>query len=67
MIPFYIYYSMFGFQRVHDLAWAAGDIAGARVPDRRHGGPDDAQRRRAATRGRPQPPDVGNDPELRVV
>jgi pyruvate dehydrogenase E1 component len=25
MIPFYIYYSMFGFQRVHDLAWAAGD------------------------------------------
>ncbi len=26
MIPFYIYYSMFGFQRVHDLAWAAGDL-----------------------------------------
>ncbi len=26
MIPFYIYYSMFGFQRVGDLAWAAGDI-----------------------------------------
>ena len=25
MVPFYIYYSMFGFQRVHDLAWAAGD------------------------------------------
>ncbi len=25
MLPFYIYYSMFGFQRVHDLAWAAGD------------------------------------------
>jgi len=25
MIPFYIYYSMFGFQRVMDLAWAAGD------------------------------------------
>lgn len=25
MIPFYIYYSMFGFQRVHDLVWAAGD------------------------------------------
>ncbi len=24
-IPFYIYYSMFGFQRVGDLAWAAGD------------------------------------------
>ena len=25
MIPFYIFYSMFGFQRVMDLAWAAGD------------------------------------------
>tara|TARA_R100000750_G_scaffold17201_2_gene11358 strand:- start:1033 stop:2652 length:1620 start_codon:yes stop_codon:yes gene_type:complete len=25
LIPFYIYYSMFGFQRVGDLAWAAGD------------------------------------------
>ena len=24
-IPFYIYYSMFGFQRIGDLAWAAGD------------------------------------------
>jgi pyruvate dehydrogenase E1 component len=26
VIPFYIYYSMFGFQRVGDLAWAAGDM-----------------------------------------
>jgi pyruvate dehydrogenase E1 component len=25
MVPFYIYYSMFGFQRVGDLSWAAGD------------------------------------------
>ena len=25
MVPFYAYYSMFGFQRVGDLAWAAGD------------------------------------------
>ena len=25
MIPFYVYYSIFGFQRVGDLAWAAGD------------------------------------------
>ena len=25
MIPFFIYYSMFGFQRVGDLMWAAGD------------------------------------------
>jgi pyruvate dehydrogenase E1 component len=26
MIPFYTYYSMFGFQRIGDLAWAAGDM-----------------------------------------
>ncbi|HUH40421.1 MAG TPA: pyruvate dehydrogenase (acetyl-transferring), homodimeric type, partial [Castellaniella sp.] len=26
MIPFFIYYSMFGFQRFGDLAWAAGDM-----------------------------------------
>ena len=26
MIPFYIFYSMFGFQRIGDLAWAAGDM-----------------------------------------
>ena len=26
MIPFYIYYSMFGFQRVWDFIWAAGDM-----------------------------------------
>ena len=26
MIPFYVYYSMFGFQRIGDLAWAAGDL-----------------------------------------
>ncbi len=26
MVPFYVFYSMFGLQRVGDLAWAAGDI-----------------------------------------
>jgi pyruvate dehydrogenase E1 component len=26
MLPFYIFYSMFGFQRIGDLAWAAGDL-----------------------------------------
>ena len=26
LIPFYIYYSMFGFQRIGDMAWAAGDM-----------------------------------------
>jgi pyruvate dehydrogenase E1 component len=29
MIPFFIYYSMFGFQRIGDLIWAFGDSAGA--------------------------------------
>ena len=28
MIPFYIYYSMFGFQRIWDFIWAAGDMRG---------------------------------------
>jgi len=28
MIPFFIYYSMFGFQRVGDLIWAFGDSRG---------------------------------------
>jgi len=27
LIPFYVFYSMFGFQRVGDLAWAAGDMS----------------------------------------
>jgi len=26
LIPFYVFYSMFGFQRIGDLAWASGDI-----------------------------------------
>jgi pyruvate dehydrogenase E1 component len=26
MIPFYTFYSMFGFQRIGDLIWAAGDM-----------------------------------------
>ena len=55
MIPFYIYYSMFGFQRIGDLAWAAGDHARARFPAGWHLGPHDAERRGPAARGRPQP------------
>ena len=54
-IPFFIYYSMFGFQRIGDLIWAAGDSRGARLPARRHRRPHDARRRRAAAPGRPQP------------
>ena len=54
MIPFYIFYSMFGFQRIGDLAWAAGDsrtrgfLLGGNVR------PHDAQRRRPAARRRQQ-------------
>ncbi len=55
-IPFYIYYSMFGFQRVGDLIWAAADMRDARLPARRHRRPHHAQRRRPAAPGRPQPP-----------
>ena len=51
-IPFYIYYSMFGFQRVGDLIWAAGDMRGARLSDGRHRGAHHAQRRGLAARGR---------------
>ena len=67
MMPFYIYYSMFGFQRVGDLAWAAGDMPRARLPDRRHRGAHDAQRRGPAARGRPQPRARLDDPELRLL
>ena len=35
-IPFFIYYSMFGFQRIGDLIWAAARYALPRVPGRRH-------------------------------
>ena len=55
-IPFFIYYSMFGFQRIGDLIWAAADSRDARLPARRHRRPHDARRRRAAAPGRQQPP-----------
>ncbi len=64
MIPFYVYYSMFGFQRIGDLAWAAGDMQGARLPAGRHVGPHHAERRRPAARGRPQPHPGQHHPEL---
>ena len=31
MVPFYVFYSMFGFQRIGDLAWAAGDSRATRA------------------------------------
>ncbi len=67
-IPFFIYYSMFGFQRVGDFIWAAADCALPRLPARRHGRPHDARRRGAAAPGRQQPParaDRADLPRLR--
>ncbi len=54
-IPFFIFYSMFGFQRVGDFIWAAADARVPRIPARRHGWPHDAGGRRAAAPGRQQP------------
>ena len=67
MIPFYIYYSMFGFQRVGDLAWAAGDMRARGFLIGGTAGPDDAERRGFAARGRPQPHLLLGDPELRLL
>ena len=53
MIPIYIFYSMFGFQRTGDGFWAAGRPDDPRLPARRHRRADDAQRRGPAARGRP--------------
>ena len=64
MIPFYIYYSMFGYQRVGDLVWAAGRQPDARLHARRDGRPHDAQRRGPAARGRSQPRPVLGGPQL---
>ena len=55
MIPFYTFYSMFGFQRIGDLIWQAADMRARGLPDGRHRGPHDAARRRTPAPGRPQP------------
>jgi pyruvate dehydrogenase E1 component len=67
MIPFYTFYSMFGMQRVGDLAWAGRRHACARLPDGRHRGPHHAERRRPAARRRPQPHHGGDGSELPAV
>ena len=56
MIPFYIFYSMFGFQRVGDLRLGGRRHALARLPARRHRRAHDAERRGPAARGRPLAP-----------
>ena len=67
MLPFYIFYSMFGFQRIGDLRVGRRRHAHARLSARRHVRPHDAQRRRPAARGRPLAPVRGVDSELRAV
>jgi hypothetical protein len=54
MIPFYIYYSMFGPQRVGDLFWLAGDIRQG-LSARRTAGRTTLNGEGPATSGRPQP------------
>jgi len=48
MIPFYIFYSMFGFQRIGDFVWAFAERAAEASFLRRDLRPHDAQRRRVA-------------------
>ncbi len=67
MIPFYIYYSMFGFQRIGDLAWAAGDMHARGFLLGGTAKPYDAERRGPATRRRPQPHPGRPDSELRIL
>ncbi len=55
MIPVYVFYSMFGFQRTGDQMWAMADQLVARLPARRDRRPHHAQRRGPAAPGRPQP------------
>ena len=54
-IPFFIYYSMFGFQRIGDLIWAAADMRCSRIPDWWHRRTHDSGRRRLAASGWTQP------------
>ena len=67
MIPFYIYYSMFGFQRDRRPRLGRRRHARPRLPGRRHLRADHAQRRGPAARGRPQPHHLGDHPELRLL
>ena len=55
MIPFFIYYSMFGFQRVGDLIWAFGDARGKGFLCGGTAGRTTLSGRRPAAPGRPQP------------
>ena len=55
LIPVYVFYSMFGFQRTGDAFWAAGGPDGPRLHHRRHRRPHHPDRRGPAARRRPLP------------
>ena len=55
MVPFFILYSMFGFQRLGDLLWAAGDSRARGFIPWRHRRAHDAGRGRVAASGWAQP------------
>ncbi len=65
MVPFYIFYSMFGFQRVGDFIWAAGDIQARGFLLGATAGPHDARGRGSAAPGRPQPAGRDHRAQLR--
>ena len=65
MVPFYIYYSMFGFQRVGDFAWAAGDMQARGFLIGGTAGRTTLAGEGPAAPGRPQPAGRDDDPELR--
>ena len=64
MIPFFIYYSMFGFQRIGDLAWAAGDSRARGFMLGGTAGRTTLNGEGLAARGRAQPHSGGHNPEL---
>jgi hypothetical protein len=63
-IPFFIYYSMFGFQRVARPDLGRRRFARQGIPPRRDRGPHHARGRGAAAPGRPQPRDLARRAEL---
>ena len=67
MLPFYIFYSMFGFQRVGDLIWAAADSRARGFLLGATAGPHHARRARAcSTRTARATSLASTDPELRA-
>ena len=65
MVPIYVFYSMFGFQRTGDGIWAAADQLSRRLHDRGHRRTYHADGRRHPAHGRPQPHAGGDQPRGR--